>query len=60
MNWWLEDQAFRVDWWPGAESYGYVYQCPLVIVLAGAACLVASLAFATWRLQRHGWRITLW
>lgn len=53
-KWWLTDVPIRMDWWPGAEHYWYVYVCRLnIVLLAIAGGLVALISFLS-ALRRSG------
>lgn len=58
-DWWMAEVPTRVDWWPGAEHYWYVYPCRLAVVLSVCAVLTTAATFFAWCYSRLHGAITL-
>lgn len=51
-DWWMERMPVRIDWWPDAQLYLYVYPCRLAVVLSAIAVVLCAVIFAMYSYQR--------
>jgi hypothetical protein len=54
-QWWMGEVPTRIDWWPSAQHYWYVYPCRLAVALSACAVLTSAATFAVYCYSKlHG------